>query len=133
MRGGGEPELIARWKQLAGREPDVEMRAAYRFFALVFADLIAEQVNWQRLLEGWEVRESQYVKSIEARGEVRGEVRARRADMLLVLQLRLGSPVPEAIRLAIEGTNDLAILDNWLRAAAVATSWAEFQTALPHA
>ncbi len=127
MRGGGEPQMIERWKQLAAGEPDVEKRAAYRYFALVFAELIPQQVNWQRHLEGWEVRESQYTRSIEARGEVR----ARRADMLRVLQSRLGAPVPEPIRLAIEGTNDLAILDGWFDAALAATSWAEFRAVLP--
>jgi len=86
-----------------GREPDVEKRAAYCAFALVFAELIPELVNWQRHLEGWQVRESQYLKSFEARGEVK---RAR-AYLLEGLQVRLDSPVPEPIRLAIEGTNDL--------------------------
>jgi hypothetical protein len=123
MRGGGESELIERWKGLAGREPDVERRAAYRAFALVFAELIPELVNWQHGLEGWEVRESQYLKSFEDRGEVK---RAR-ADLLRVLRSRLGTPAPEPIRLAIEGTNDLGILDRWFDAALAATSWDEFQ------
>jgi len=77
-------------------------------------------------LEGWEVHESQYTKTIEARGEVRG----RRAYLLRVLQARLGTPAPEPIRLAVEGTNDLAILDRWFDAALVATSWGDFQAAI---
>jgi hypothetical protein len=124
---GGEPQLIERWKHLASREPDAEKRAAYRSFALEFGELIPELVNWQRALEGWEVRESQYSKSIEARGEQKGEARARRADMLRVLQSRLDTPAPEPLRLAIEGTNDLAILDRWFEAALTAPSWADFQ------
>jgi hypothetical protein len=126
MRGGGDPAIIERWKQLAGREPDAEKRALYRSFALVFAELIPELVNWQRHLEGWEVRESQYLKSFEDRGEVK---RAR-ADLLRVLLSRLGSPAPEPIRLAIEGTNDLGILDRWFDAALAAASWADFQAAM---
>jgi hypothetical protein len=123
MRGGGEPSLIERWKELSGREPDVEKRVAYRAFALVFAELIPELVNWQRGLEGWEVRESQYLKSFEDRGEVK---RAR-VDVLRGLGLRLGGPVPEPIRLAIEGTNDLQTLDRWFQAMLQVSSWAEFQ------
>jgi hypothetical protein len=123
MRGGGDPAAIERWKRLVEHEPDAEKRAAYRHFALDFAELIAELVNWQRLLEGWEVRESQYSKTIEARGEVR---RAR-ADVLKGLQIKLQSAAPEAIRLAIEGTNDLGVLDRWFEAAWSATSWEDFQ------
>jgi hypothetical protein len=126
MRGGGQPQATERWKHLAGREPDLERRAAYRYFALVFAELIPELVNWQRALEGWEVRESQYTKSFEARGEVK---RAR-ADVLRVLQSRLGTPAPEPVRLAVEGTNDLGVLDRWFDAALVAASWEDFQAAM---
>jgi hypothetical protein len=123
MRGGGEPALIERWKRLAEREPDVEKRALYRALALVFAELIPELVNWQRGLEGWEVRESQYLKSFEARGEVRG----RQAYLIRVLEARLQTPVPGPIRLAIEGTNDLGALDRWFEAALAVTSWEEFE------
>jgi hypothetical protein len=74
-------------------------------------------------LEGWEVRESQYLKSFEAKGEVRG----RRADILEGLQVRLKGTAPEPIRLAIEGTNDLETLNRWFRAMLTVESWDEFQ------
>ncbi len=123
MRGSGDPLMIERWKLVVGRESDAEKRAAYRYFALVFAELIPELVNWQRHLEGFEVRESEYSKTIEAKGEVK---RAR-AYVLRALQSRLGTPAPEPLRLAIEGTNDLAVLDRWFEAALATTSWADFQ------
>jgi hypothetical protein len=123
MSGGGDLAVIERWKQLAEREPDLDRRAAYRAFALVFAELIPGLVNWQRSLEGWEMRESQYLKSFEARGEVK---RAR-ADLLEGLGLKLGGTVPEPIRLAVEGTNDLNTIDRWFRALFSVSSWAEFQ------
>jgi hypothetical protein len=126
MRGGGESQLIERWKQVAVHEPDVEKRMWYRSFALVFAELIPELVNWQHHLEGWEVRESQYLKSFEDKGRVK----QARADVLRILQSRLGMPAPEPIRLAVEGTNDLGILDRWFDAALAATSWADFQTVI---
>jgi len=123
MRGGGESAVIERWKRLVEREPDVEKRGACRGLALVLAELIPELVNWQRHLEGWEVRESQYLKSFEAKGEVK---RAR-ADLLEGLQIRLGTPASEPIRLAIEGTNDLHTIDRWFRAMLTVGSWSEFQ------
>jgi hypothetical protein len=128
MGGGGEPGLVERWKAAAGGEPDGEKRAAYRAFALVFAELIPELVNWQRGLEGWEVRESQYIKGFEDRGEQKGKLAQARADMLRVLRSRVGTPAPEPIRLAIEGTNDLGTLDRWFDVALSVTSWDEFQS-----
>jgi hypothetical protein len=128
MRGAGEPALIELWKKLVGAESDAEKRAAYRHFALEFAELTPDLINWQRHLEGWEVRESQYSKTIEARGEQKGELKRARADLLRALQSRLGTPAPEPIRLAIEGTNDLGILDRWFDAALTAPSWSDFQT-----
>jgi hypothetical protein len=128
MRGGGNPDRIERWKQQVVRETDIEKRSAYRAFALVFAELIPELINWQRHLEGWEVRESQYLKSIEARGEQKGEVHGRRAYLLEGLGLKFGSPVPEPIRLAIQGTTDLNTIDRWFHALFTANSWDEFQT-----
>jgi hypothetical protein len=130
MQGGGEPQNIDRWKRLVEREPDAEMRAKFRAFALVFAELIPELVHWQRALEGWQLRESQYLKSFEDRGEQRGEARTRRADLIRVLQFNLKTPAPEPIRLAIEGTNDLGILDRWFDEALKAASWVEFEAAM---
>jgi hypothetical protein len=63
------------------------------------------------------MRESQYIKSWERVGEQRGELRTHRANLLTAVQLRLQDPVPEPIRLAIEGTNDLSKLDTWFEAA----------------
>jgi hypothetical protein len=128
MRGGGEPANIERWKRLVEREPDLEKRAAYRHFALELAELIPELVNWQRLLEGWEVRESQYSKTIEARGAVKQV----QEDVLRILRFRLGTSAPEPIRLAVEGTNDRGVLDRWFDAALAATSWEDFRVKMQH-
>jgi hypothetical protein len=127
MRDGDEPAAIERWKRLAEGETDVEKRAAYRHFALEFAELIPGLVNWQRLLEGWEVRESQYSKTIEARGEHRGKVKQAQADLLDGLGRKLQSAVPEPIRLAVEGTNDLDTLKRWFGILFTVDNWAEFE------
>jgi hypothetical protein len=77
-------------------------------------------------LEGWGVRETQLSKAIEARGELR----ARRRSVLVVIQCRLGTPVPEPIRLVIEGSNDMEVLGRWLVAALTAASWTDFEAAM---
>jgi hypothetical protein len=127
---GGEPANIDRWKRLVEREAAAEKRVLYRSFALTFAELIPELVTWQRHLEGWEVRESQYLKSFEDKGRHEGEVKRSRADLLTGLGLKLGGTVPEPIRLAIEGTNDLDTLDRWFRALFTVNSWEEFQATI---
>jgi hypothetical protein len=82
------------------------------------------------IVEGWQVRESQYLKSFEDRGKQKGALERAREDVLRILRSRLGTPEPEAIRLAIEGTNDLGVLDRWFDAALTVPSWADFQAAM---
>jgi hypothetical protein len=130
MAGGGEPALIEDWKQVARREPDAERRATFRDFALVFAELTPDLVNWQRALEGWEMKESQYVKGWLKEGEVKGLVTARRTDLLKLLLAKLREPVPEGVRLAVEGTNDPDTLERWFDAALRTGSWADFRNAM---
>jgi hypothetical protein len=130
MAGGGEPALIEEWKQVAQREPDAQRRATYRDFALVFAELTRELVNWQRALEGWEMKESQYIKGWLNEGKAQGVVEARRAALLKVLRAKLADPVPEEVSLAVEGTNDPDTLDRWLDAALQTGTWAEFRAVM---
>jgi hypothetical protein len=130
MRGSADASFIERWKQLGATDPEAANRAFYRDAALVFAELIKEQVIWLQALEGWEMSESQYIKKFEMRGEERGELRARRSDLLKTVQLRLQDPVPEPIRLAVEGTNDPGALERWFEAALKAGSLAELRAAM---
>lgn len=129
MHGGGTLRFIARWKLAVEREPDMAGRAEFRDAALVLAELTPRQVNWQKETEGWMARESTYIKGWMNEGEGRGELRKARAYLLRAIR-RLQDPVPEAIRLAIEGTNDVATLDRWFDATFNATSLAEVRRAM---
>jgi hypothetical protein len=131
MRGAGQPALIEEWKRVAMTEPDPQNRVQYRDMALVFAELSKELVNWQQGLEGWEMLESQVINGWINRGVIKGTLEAQRAALLRVLRVRLHDPVPEPVRLAIEGTNDPDILGRWLDAASLAQTWAEFRAAMP--
>lgn len=75
-------------------------------------------------------RESQFLTSILNEGRLDGEVRTLRRETLAFLRDRLANPVPEGIRLAVEGTNDPAILSKWLRLAATSSSLEEFTAGL---
>jgi hypothetical protein len=128
--GGGDPALIEDWKQVAQHEADAQQRATYRDMALVFAELTRELVYWQRAEEGWDMKESQYIRGWLNEGKKEGIVEARRADLLKVLQLRLNDPIPDEVFLAVEGTNDPHTLDRWLGAAVQAGTWAEFRASM---
>jgi hypothetical protein len=130
MRGGGDPELIKHWPGVVeAREPDILRRVQYRDAALVFGELTRAQVDWLRVLEGWQMRESQYIKRWEKVGEDRGILQTKRADLQSIVR-RLEDPVPQAIRLAIEGTNDVQTLDRWFEAALDCSTIAEFRKAM---
>jgi hypothetical protein len=100
------------------------------WFALVLADVTPRFIGWQQALEGWAVKESQLVSSVKREGMLEGDVRALRAAVLDVLRARVINPVPDAVRLAIEGTNDPDILRRWLTRAATAGSIQEFAAAI---
>jgi hypothetical protein len=130
MRGGCDPKVIDRWPMVAAeREPDIVHQVYYRDAALVFAELTRCQADWLRVLGGWQMRESQYIKGWEKVGEDRGTL-LRTREYLLKRLRRLEDPVPEAIRLAIEGTNDVQTLDRWYDAALDVGTIAEFRKAL---
>lgn len=130
MAGGGEPALIEEWKQVALRVPAAQRRAAFRDQALVFAELTRELINWQRALEGWEMKESQYIRGWLNEGEATGRVKMGQENVLAALEVKLSDPVPEDIRLAVAGTNDPDTLRRWLLAAVRASSWTEFRAAM---
>jgi hypothetical protein len=117
MDAGGTVEFIDRWKRAVETDPDVRRRALYRDSALVFAELTPRQPNWLRGMEGWMMRESQTIKGWMREGEELGILRTKRGDLLELIGAHLEDPVPESIRLAVEGTNDLSRLQLWYRAA----------------
>ena len=73
------------------------------------------------------MRESQTIKGWMREGEERGELRKARANLIDLIGAHLEDPVPESIRLAIEGTNDVSRLDIWYKAALTAKSFGEFR------
>jgi hypothetical protein len=127
MNGGGTAEFIDRWKKAVEADPDVSRRQLYRDSALVFAELTTRQVNWMRGMEGWMMRESQTIKGWMREGEELGELRKARTVLLKLIGAQLEAPVPETIRLAIEGTNDVSKLDLWYDAALTAETIRELR------
>ncbi len=126
MKGGGDPAFITRWKSAAEKEPDVGRRIVYRDSAHILSELTKWQVNWLQQTEGWMARESTLIKGWLKEGREEGELLRQRATLLKAIR-RHQDPVPEALRLAIEGTNDIATLERWFDAALVAASLADLR------
>jgi hypothetical protein len=133
LRGGGDPGFIEDWKRVVEMEPDPEKRARYRAWALVFAELSKQLVNWQKGLEGWMMQESQVINGWIRTGEVKGELKNARESILRLVRRRLVDSVPEDLRLAIEGTNDPQVLSRWFDAALDAETLDQFRAAMRQA
>ena len=71
--------------------------------------------------------ESQLILGWMKQGNEKGRVENARADVLRIIAARLEDPVPEELMLAVEGTNDGAILSGWLVAAATVPSITELR------
>jgi hypothetical protein len=130
MRGGGEPGMIGRWKQVASHEPDPTLRATYGAIALIFAELSGSQAQWKSTLEGWNMRESTVVAEWKAEGIAAGIVKAKRADLLRLLDLKFPGMVPSDLAATIEAQADIEILSQWFDTAFRAESLDAFRAAI---
>lgn len=131
MDGGDDPAVASRWKRTCeAHEPDEGRRAFYRDVALIMAELTPGLVVWQNELRGWMMRKSALVEEWKDEGRQEGAVATKRSDLFDVLEARMQNAVPEPIRLAIEGTNSLDVLRAWIRAAATATNYPDFQRSM---
>ncbi|MBY0228534.1 MAG: hypothetical protein K2W96_04560 [Gemmataceae bacterium] len=116
MKGAGKPAFIRRWMRAVEREPDEPRRLSYRDWALILADLAGWAVEWNQTMEGWMERKSTIIEGWRKDGREEGALHTKRTDVLKVAR-RLQDPVPDSIRRAIEGTNDVGVLDRWFDAA----------------
>ncbi|MBY0229039.1 MAG: hypothetical protein K2W96_07160 [Gemmataceae bacterium] len=131
MKGAGEPAFIERWKLAVLTEPESARRLQYRDWAVILSDLTQWQVDWHRATEGWMELESPTINGWLARGEERGELRNKREYLLEAIRLKFRvRRMPEAIRRAVEGTHDMAKLDEWFRAVFSAESVADLRKAM---
>jgi hypothetical protein len=99
MKGGDQAGIIKRWLVLVRRETDPERRADLGL-ALVFAELAGRQKAW-KVIEGWDMKESQVVKRWEDKAEARGQ-----ALMLLHLLQKRFKKVPDDLRASVLAIQD---------------------------
>ncbi len=119
LHGASEAAIIEQWKAVADTEPDVVRRFEYGGLALVFAELAGRAQQWERGLEGWNMRQSQVVN--EWRAEAVREIVAQ------ALELRCGAPIPSDLAAALQQMLDLSELRRWHQAAVLSDSFDEFR------
>jgi hypothetical protein len=117
MRGGDNPNLIPRWRNLADLETDSVKRSDLGLVR-VFAEAGGCDETWNRGLEGWNVTTSKLVNEWQAEAKM---------GMLVRLVSRKFAPVPEEVLARIRATKDTDRLDAWNEAAGLATSLDQFR------
>lgn len=122
MHEGNQSGMIQQWVALASAEPDAGRRGDYGGLVLVFAEAAGCHAAWKSALQGWNMVQSQQVLEWMAEGETR----AKRADILRVLELRFGE-LPADLVAAIRATEDLTMLVIWLDTAVTAQTLADFR------
>jgi hypothetical protein len=130
MRGGGEPDIIERWKLVASQEPEKERRATYVAVVQVFSELTDCKAQWKSGLEGWDMKESTVVAEWKAEARAEGIAETKRGDLIQLLELKFGSAVPADLVAAIEAQADIDVLSHWFKAAFKAESLDAFRKAM---
>jgi hypothetical protein len=138
MRGGDDPGIIERWREVALREPERSHRAIFGAIVILFAELTDCVKQWQSGLEGWNMRESTVVAEWKAEGKAEGIAEGRaegiaqgeRRALLLVLSQRFAVPVPPDLVAAIEAQGDSNVLSQWLSLALAVDSLDAFRRAI---
>lgn len=123
MRGGGDAIIIEEWRRLASLERNAYRRADYGALAMIFAELAKRKGIWQMGLEGWNVRESKFLKDWADQAALR----SLRKTLLRLLQSRLQNPLPLDLLDAINDCEDQSELDRWIDLSVVANTLAEFR------
>jgi hypothetical protein len=76
------------------------------------------------------MRDSQFLRGFINEGIQEGRLEEKRKTLLRVVQLRLEDPVPDDVRRAIEGTNDLDVLSRGFGAALQAGSLGDLRSSM---
>ena len=130
MRGGDEPGIIERWKELAGREANPRRRADYGGLALVFAEAGDRRDVWKSALKEWNVIQSQQVLEWQEQARIEAGTEARAEMIYEVLRAHFGA-LPAELPERLRAIRDEA---HWKRLAASAhraSSLEEFLRELP--
>lgn len=120
-----EPHAVAL------RAPEQRQGDLYQA-ASIFAERARNYREWERGLRGGlTVGESQYLNGVRERSRAEGDLRTKRKVTAELLAIKFPGQVTEEVsRLIAEQDSSMPLLDDWFRAAARATTFAEFLAVL---
>ena len=135
MKGGGKPDIIARWRKNVEQVTHEHWRPNLPPLAVLFAELRKRHHIWARALKGWDMLTSEWVRQWqdvgERKGEQKGEQKGRleqaQEALLTVLKARFHDLGGNGLESQIAKQTDAAILSQWLVNASVSPSLAEFR------
>ncbi len=135
MRGGSEPQVIARCVELAEVETDQRKRSDFAYHTHIFAEKSGDPSAWHQALEGWAVIKSPTMEKTrnEGRAEGRvegraeGRVEGRQETLLEALALHTRQEVPADLATKIRACSDLDQLRTWLTLALTADTLEVFR------
>jgi hypothetical protein len=126
MAGADDPDIIARWQRVRDKKVPEKSRADVSYIATVFAELVGRRRNWVRVTEGQDMTESAIANEMIELGAMRN---AREALRVVLREHLPGALVPDVER-AIAEQPSLRLLNDWLAAAARATTAEDFLAVL---
>lgn len=127
MRGGEREATARRWRDLvADKVDDRHRRSNLVGIALLFAELAGRSLVWERILKGWEMTESALVNSWIHQGEVRGDLRRLRSDVVSLLEIRFPGAITPEVRQFVEQQEAVSLLEEWFRVIAAAKRYDDF-------
>ena len=126
MAGGGDPAVIARWRELVLKIGERRRRGDLGKIVLVFADLVGRRAAWKSGLEGFDMTESQVVNEWIAEAEEKRDLEVTRRLLLRLLHKRFPEQVPPEVVETINTQPSLTMLEDWFDQAQAVASLADF-------
>ena len=130
MAGADTDATAQRWKELV--LANVTESAQRNMAAVVefFSELAGRGIVWKRILEEFNVTESQVANEWIAQGEVKGRLTDRREILLGLLNKRFPGVVPTEIAKLINEQESLDLLKYWINAVVDAGTFHDFMAVL---
>jgi len=127
MRGAAGAANVTTWLRLMQQVASKRRRGDLGRIALVFADLAGTVPVWQDALKEVDMTESKVVNEWIAEAVLKAEVGATRRALLEVVEGRFPGALSGDYKTLLETQDSLPLLQEWLRAAATALTFHDFQ------